>query len=186
MFSVQMQVEALARLHALCPLCPEAFLAEGGQHVMLQLLGLDPAANAPVVGATLRNLSHLVQHAPEMAEVLGEGGGLRPVLQLLRVPGTAQSTRRLCLLLLASLCRVNVDNFRRLRHEQGVQALLSVLSDCKAVDPTLPSTYVVAALDAVWACVAADRKNTARFLVEDGMDILLDLLEVSHTFGGLL
>ena len=52
------------------------------------------------------------------------------------------------------------------------------LARCRAADPTLPSAYVVAVLDAVWTCVAPDRKNTAKFLVEEGMDVLLDLLEV--------
>jgi hypothetical protein len=36
----------------------------------------------------------------------------------------------------------------------------------------------VAVLDAVWAAIVPDRKNTARFLVEDGLDKLCDLLEV--------
>eukprot|EP00983_Pelagomonas_calceolata_P046614 1140266-Pelagomonas_calceolata.AAC.4 len=35
----------------------------------------------------------------------------------------------------------------------------------------------VAVLDVIWACVVPDRKNTARFLVEDGLDALLSLLE---------
>jgi len=36
----------------------------------------------------------------------------------------------------------------------------------------------VAVLDVIWTCVVPDRKNMARFLVEDGLDALLSLLEV--------
>ena len=37
----------------------------------------------------------------------------------------------------------------------------------------------MAVLDLIWTCIIPDRKNTARFLVEDGLDALLSLLEVS-------
>lgn len=36
----------------------------------------------------------------------------------------------------------------------------------------------VAVLDLVWMSIVPDRKNMAHFLVEDGLDALLSLLEV--------
>jgi hypothetical protein len=93
-------------------------------------------------------------------------------------PVQAQGIRHSALLLLASLCRHNTENLRRLRHEGGVAALLAQLERAKAADPTLPSPVTVAVLDAVWAAIIPDRKNSARFLVEDGLDKLCDLLEV--------
>lgn len=64
--------------------------------------------------------------------------------RLLFVSGVClQSSRHYCLLLLASVCRVNAENLRRLRHEQGVVVLLEQLARCKEADPTLPSAYTV-------------------------------------------
>lgn len=230
-----LRAAALARLHALAPLAPEAYLAEDGPGVVLRLLGSCLAPGH--VEAALRHLHRLVASAPEMAEVLGAAGGTRVLLDLLQDGSRPEGVRHFCLLLLAALCRLNGENLRRLRHESGVAVLLAQvrvwrgvcsgrlggrafgrdaqaagtgvllaqvyvrigrvdnllpltstsprntwpqLARCRGADPALPSPYTVAVLDALWACVVPDRKNAARFLVEDGLDALLELLEVGR------
>lgn len=44
----------------------------------------------------------------------------------------------------------------------------------------MPSPFLVAILDAIWTAIVSNRKNTARWLVVDGMAALLDILEGCH------
>lgn len=59
-----------------------------------------------------------------------------------------------------------------------VQVLLTQLASLQTLDQTLPSPLAVAVLDAVWRCLVQDRNSLARFLVGQGLDLLLSFLEV--------
>lgn len=173
-----LRASALSRLFSLAPMLPDGYLAEDGPGVLLRFLstGVTPAH----VEGALRHLHSLMASAPEMAEALGGGGAIRVLLGLLQDGARHEGVRHYCLLLLALMCRLNTENSRRLRHEGGVAVLLGQLARCRSMDPTLPSPYTIAMLDALWTCVVPDRKNAARFLVEDGLDGLLELLEIGN------
>ncbi|KAF5830681.1 hypothetical protein DUNSADRAFT_14196 [Dunaliella salina] len=209
-----LRAAALARLHALAPLCPEVYVEEGGPQVLLRFLGTS-VHPAHMEGA-LRHLHHLVvskrgcSWASSLAgdggmeEILGAAGGVSVLVMLLQQEASNASfsehhvsyMRALCLSVFQSTrnsgpvtsraqslygtapCANN--NLRRFRHEGGVAMVLSQLARCESADRTLPSPYTVAVLDVIWACVVPDRKNTARFLVEDGLDALLSLLEIGN------
>lgn len=94
------------------------------------------------------------------------------------------------LMLLSTLCdpalsspeegRLLPENLRRLRKAEGIPVLLNRLELIQSLDPTLPSAFALACFGAIWSCVVPDRKNAARFLVAEGMDLLLDALERGH------
>ncbi|EFJ42961.1 hypothetical protein VOLCADRAFT_96890 [Volvox carteri f. nagariensis] len=73
-----------------------------------------------------------------------------------------------------------IPNQRRLRKADGVRALLTALARLRALDPLLPAPYAVAVLDCVWASIVPDRKSTAKFLVEQGLDHVLKHLEAGN------
>ena len=54
------------------------------------------------------------------------------------------------------------------------------LSRLRMLDPTLPSAFGLATLDAARKCIIADRKNLLHFLVADGMRSVLDILECAN------
>jgi len=242
-----LRAAALARLHALAPLCPEVYVEEGGPEVLLR--SLSTSVHSAHMEGALRHLHHLVVSKPSstwasslvgdggMEGILGAAGAVSVLLMLLQDGSRPEGVRHCCLLLLAALCRTgsgstgtqvrnmigeaNIQsqrssftsaqhtnqhlgnslsstrnsgpvtgreaspspansNLRRFRHEGGVAMVLSQLARCESADRTLPSPYTVAVLDVIWACVVPDRKNTARFLVEDGLDALLSLLEIGN------
>jgi hypothetical protein len=168
---------ALSVLHRVAPIMVEQYLSHGGIRTALLLLAVCPV---PVhVEAALHHLHVLCAAAPEMAEALGEAGCVGILLDLAqsKVAAWPEPLRQAALQLLALVCQVNVENQRRLRKANGVPILLQQLSEACTVDPTLPSPLALAVLDAVWSGIVPDRKNVAKFLVSDGMDLLLSMLE---------
>jgi len=171
---------ALSALQRLAPLAVDLYLSLGGVPVLLSMLA---NCTVPVhVEAGLCHLNMLVAAAPEMAEVLGTEGAMPLLLDIVQcaVAIWPEGLRQAALQLLALMCSVNAENRRRLRKSQGLEVLVGQLANAAALDPTLPSQLALATLDAVWSGIVPDRKNVARFLVADGMDLLLSFLETGN------
>eukprot|EP00195_Chlamydomonas_chlamydogama_P007748 CAMPEP_0202890108 /NCGR_PEP_ID=MMETSP1392-20130828/615_1 /ASSEMBLY_ACC=CAM_ASM_000868 /TAXON_ID=225041 /ORGANISM="Chlamydomonas chlamydogama, Strain SAG 11-48b" /LENGTH=1052 /DNA_ID=CAMNT_0049573609 /DNA_START=191 /DNA_END=3349 /DNA_ORIENTATION=- len=177
---------ALSSLYRVAPLAAESYVAVGGLSELVAFVRSSHGQNVLTqhTEGALRHLYCMCQDVPDLAESFG-AEGLVPVLldivQDVSSPGSAggqpEGVRHFALMLLSLLCTVNAENLRRLRKAQGVAVLLDQLQRLIRADPTLPSPFAVAVLDAVWCCVVPDRKNLARFLVDEGMDALLSLLE---------
>ena len=170
---------ALSMLQRIAPISVELFLSSGGIPVVLAMLAHCDVPSH--VEAAVKLLNALCSCAPAMAEELGSGGAVSLVLELvLRRPGWPDSVSQSALLLLALMCTGSGENQRRLRKAQGVSVLLDRLTQISTLDATLPSPLVLATLNAVWCCIVPDRKNVAKFLVAEGMDTLINLLERGH------
>eukprot|EP00798_Chlamydomonas_sp_ICE-L_P020377 gene20377-27148_t len=136
--------------------------------------GLGPS-KGHILGA-LRHMHRLCVAVPAACETLGAQGAIPMLIDLVRQAPQASpkpdgGIRHLSLLLLSALAPA-----------PPWRGATPQTSDAfgKRADPTLPSTYAVALLDAIWKCVVPDRKSTARFLVDEGLDILLQVLEVGN------
>ncbi|GLC35790.1 hypothetical protein PLESTB_000494500 [Pleodorina starrii] len=167
--------------------------------------GAAAAAAAGHLEGALRHLHHLFTLVPEtrdgfgaaglipvllgiVADAVGNGGGAAAAggragsaggsaAAAAASGGQPEGVRHFALLCLNALCTVHAENQRRLRKAGGVGVLLGALARLRGLDPLLPAPYAVAVLDCVWAAVVPDRKSTARWLVERGMDHVLSHLE---------
>ncbi|KXZ56694.1 hypothetical protein GPECTOR_1g625 [Gonium pectorale] len=175
---------ALRHLHRLFSMVPESRDAAGVVGLIPVLLGIahdtggsaDGTGGGSVGGALMRMKSAANSAGGGMAAgtfssaaSVGGGGaasGAQP-----------ESVRHFALLCLTALCSVHAENQRRLRKAGGVTVLLSALARLRSLDPLLPAPYAVAVLDCIWGAVVPDRKSTARFLVDQGLDYLLNHLE---------
>ncbi len=174
-----LQSTALSALHQLAPLSTEQYVSCGGIATVLALMAHSEKPSH--VEATLRHLHALCSASADVAEELGAAGATGVLMQLVQErPGWPEGARLAALLMLSALCSASAENQRRLRKAEGVAVLVAQLSLACALDPSLPSPFALAVLDAIWSCVVPDRKNVAKFLVADGMDLLLNLLERSH------
>uniref|UniRef100_A0A061QTH0 Flagellar associated protein n=1 Tax=Tetraselmis sp. GSL018 TaxID=582737 RepID=A0A061QTH0_9CHLO len=165
--------------HALALMVPAAFRAAGADVAVLQLANNESSHR--LLGLALQVLRAAATHAPAR-DALGEGGAMVTALNLLcdvEAPWP-ESIRCWAAILLGDLCHAHERNQVLFRKADGVVLLQQTLVDLRAKDSTLPSKLVLAVLRAVWNCIAACRKNLVRFLAMDGMDALLDILEVGH------
>ncbi|KAG2499310.1 hypothetical protein HYH03_002888 [Edaphochlamys debaryana] len=166
---------ALRHLHRLFTLVPESRDAFGAAGLIPVLLGvvMDSVGSGGGGGAlgnhvgTLGATTSLGSLSTFGADrLMAQGNGSQP-----------EPVRHFALLCLTALCTVHAENQRRLRKAGGVSVLAGCVAKLKGLDPLLPAPYAVAVLDCVWAAVVPDRKSAARFLVEQGMDLLLNHLE---------
>ena len=58
-----------------------------------------------------------------------------------------------------------------------MDALLACLKSLRGLDPLMPSPFGVALLECVWDSVLPDKKSLARFLIGEGLEHLLALLD---------
>ncbi len=188
---------ALSKLHTVSPLCPEEYERAGGAGTLLAFVSSSNPGAAHMEGA-LRHMHRLFQMVPETRDAFGAAGLIPVLLGVVNdsvgsgtgggalgntgaaSAGQPEPVRHFALLCLTVLCTVHAENQRRLRKAQGVGVLLAALSKLRGLDPLLPSPYAVAVLDCLGAAVVPDRKSAAHFLVERGLDHLLNHLEVGN------
>lgn len=161
---------ALRHLHHLFTLVPETRDAFGTAGLIPVLLGLVNDTGSPTVGGRASftsivssGITHPVNSAT--AVTTADGGG------------QPEPVRHFALLCMTALCTVHAENQRLLRKADGVAVMLGALSKLRALDPLLPAPYAVAVLDCLWASVVPDRKSAAKFLVDQGLDLVINHLE---------
>ncbi|GFR41272.1 hypothetical protein Agub_g1947 [Astrephomene gubernaculifera] len=175
---------ALRHLHRLFVLVPETRDSLGGAGLIPVLLGVvrDSVGSGAGGGGALGHVGaggggggsgglSAAGSSSFVAGGTGGGGGGGGA------SGQPEPVRLFALLCLTALCTVHAENQRRLRKAGGVGVLLSALAKLRGLDPLLPAPYAIAVLECIWAAVVPDRKSTARFLVDQGMDQLLNHLE---------
>mmetsp|Transcript_28281 Transcript_28281/g.34349 ORF Transcript_28281/g.34349 Transcript_28281/m.34349 type:complete len:858 (-) Transcript_28281:68-2641(-) len=174
-----LQKQALATLHRLVPLDPASFQAMEGNDLLLKFI-MEVTDN-DLLQAALR-LLRLNSSLPVFKEELGELGALELALEMFTNPGSAHSSREHAVAILSLLCtdmEVNQKIFRKL---EGIKAVKNALVGLKDVDHTLPTAYATQVVDCLWNAIVANRKTLARFLAMDGMEALMDLLEVCNAY----
>eukprot|EP00873_Tetraselmis_striata_P001553 jgi/Tetstr1/421817/TSEL_012718.t1 len=174
------QEVAEGQLCRLVTIDPGAFLEFGGPDTLLQLVAYEN--DAGLLEGALKVLQASAAAAAALRDKLGAGGMLPTALNLLCDTERAwpESVRRLAAVILGDLCQQHEANQAEFRRAEGVALLQQKLIELRSEDPTLPSKLTLVVLRAVWNCVIGSRKNMVRFLVSDGLDALLDVLEAGH------
>lgn len=181
---------ALTCLHSLSPLAAADYERDGGIRVLVDYLSVACASEMGSGGfaqaeTALRHVHKLLVSSSRAKDAFG-AAGLVDVL-VMHVQDAApecqpaqEGVLHFGALCLSALCSMHAENARRVRKAGGIPALQAQLLRLQGQDPLLPSPLAVALLEAIWTCVVPDRKSLAHFLVAEGMDQLLNLLECSH------
>ena len=172
---------AIAVLHQISPISSDQFLTVGGIAMVITFI-----ANCPVpshVEAALKQLHALCSAKPQIVEELGACNTFATILSMIQVESSwPDSLRQSAFLLLSVMCSACEENQKRFRKAQGITVLLDQLEQIAAeLDATLPSPLALAVLNSVWCCIMPNKKNSAIFLVSDGIDLLLNHLETGNS-----
>jgi hypothetical protein len=166
---------ALRQVSKLALLAPEAYVEAEGPRIMLDFLSAGRGREH--TEAVLRHLHSAAAGSRELCDALGAAGLVEGVLAVAQDGGQPEPLRQFALMTLTALCDGHEPHMRRYRKAGGVEAAIGLLRLCRQMDQTLPAPFVLAALHLVWTAIAPDRKATALFLVQDGLDELLSLIE---------
>jgi hypothetical protein len=113
---------------------------------------------------------------PGYVDEIGEAG-VRHVINCF-TDSTTMSLRQLCGSVLSSFCSGHKANQRAFRKHGGVELLVKHI----AYNPeeTLENflSFEVCVIDSVWSCIVGNLKNEQRFIDQDGLFNLLEVLEV--------
>jgi hypothetical protein len=113
---------------------------------------------------------------PAYVDEIGEAG-VRHVINCF-TDSTTMSLRQLCASVLSSLCSGHKANQRAFRKHGGVELLVKHIS--YNPEETLENflSFEVCVIDCVWSCIVGNVKNEQRFIDQDGLFNLLEVLEV--------
>jgi len=174
-----LQACSVEQLQRLVAIDPPAFLKGAAELTVLQFANNEN--DHVLLEGALKVLRVAATDGP-LRTVLGEEGAIVTMLNLLcdMQAQWPEPIRVLAAIVLGDLCDGHEPNQTAFRKADGVLLVQQKLTELRAVDPSLPSKLVLVTLRALWSCVVQNRKNTVRFLVSDGIDAMLDLLEVGH------
>ena len=180
-----LQLQALSVLAGLATQAPERFSQMDGMSVAVQFVqsacSLDildnPAPDLELRGAALKLILH-TSGLLDFPDQLGELGAVEAMLSLFSDTAVPIEMRRDALAIIACVCRGgHEENQTVFRKAGGVEAL----RDCLRYDTSEAvnnNFLIVAVVDAVWSVVVGNRRSEARLLHLEGVEALLDLLEV--------
>jgi len=119
-----------------------------------------------------------------LADELGRSGGIRAALHFLSSRDAPESMRVDCCRALVRLCAAEgahgTRNITRLRREGGVKTIVNLLFACAQDEQSVLSSLLIALISVVWECIVPSKRSLARFLAYEGIEALLDLVEVAN------
>lgn len=180
-----LQLQALSLLCTLVPLSPQVYERLGGNKTTLTFLQVASSPNVLNQVVSDIELQHaalkLLLHSCNLMDFqdrLGDYGAIQAMLDLFEDGSVPIAVRRDAVSVISRMTtnghQTNQDSFRR---SEGVAALKSCLNYSKE-DALSNNFLIVAVVGAVWNAVVGNRRSEARLLQLEGVDALLDLLEV--------
>jgi hypothetical protein len=179
------QVEMIQRqiftvLQDLCPKIPKFYSQMKGNEKVLAYLN-DPRNSWELRGMALELLC-AVSTMDGQAEDVGELGCVEMMVKLFHSDGIMESKIMVnACVLLSNICygdgQEDNKNQVRLRKNGGVEILRERIR-WSPEDSLSAQDKAIAIIGAVWGCVVGNRRSEARFLKLEGVDALLDMVEV--------
>mmetsp|Transcript_8913 Transcript_8913/g.11809 ORF Transcript_8913/g.11809 Transcript_8913/m.11809 type:complete len:1206 (+) Transcript_8913:188-3805(+) len=194
-----LQQQALSVLLNLAPRAPGRFRALGGHVITLRLLDPSVSGTSDLAQSAMMLLLSVVG-LPDIQEELVRLDAMRIMLARFMDHSALPSLRADAVCILSRLCKNSKENQVEFRHLGGVESLISALkeycaqrsrtvadrkkknavgSDTSSTDKL--DTLIIHAVDCLWNATVNNKKSESRFLSADGMDAVLDLLEVCPT-----
>jgi len=175
------QQQVFTVLQELCPRAPHFFSQLKGNDVVLAYLS-DPQNSWELRGMAL-DLLCVISRLDGQAEDLGELGCVEMMVDLCHGSLQPKILVNACILL-TNICggdgQEDNKNQVRLRKGGGVEVLRERIR-WSPEDSLAAKDQVIAIIGAVWSCVVGNRRSEARFLKLEGVDALLDMVEVCPT-----
>merc|ERR1719247_2004008 len=175
-----LQVQSLDSLFHITQCMPEA-IREAPQGIMCVLLLLETAMGFQQYDEGLQRkclllLLAAMKKARSYVDDIGEAG-VRIVVNCFTDSST-MGIRQLCASVLSALCSGHKANQRAFRKNGGVELLVKHIQ--YKPEETLENflSFEVCVIDAVWSCIVGSAKNEQRFIDQDGLFQLLEVLEV--------
>jgi len=180
-----LQMQALSLLTSLVPLSPDEYRRHNGNEIVLNFLQMASSPNVLKQSAPDMELQHqalrLLHHTCTLGDFqsqLGELGAIEVMLRIFNNPENPTVMRRDAISVISHMCSSgHEENQTRFRRANGVESLIPCLSYIKA-DAVSNNFLIVASVGCVWNAVVGCRRSEARLLHQEGIDSLLDLLEV--------
>jgi hypothetical protein len=174
-----LQVQSLDSLFHITKSMPES-IREAPQGILCVLRLLETAMGFQQYDEGLQRKCLLLLLAamakPGYVDDIGEAG-VRIVVNCFTDSST-MGIRQLCASVLSALCSGHKANQRAFRKNGGVELLVKNIS--YKPEDTLENflSFEVCVIDAVWSCIVGNVKNEQRFIDQDGLFNLLEVLEV--------
>jgi hypothetical protein len=180
-----LQLQALSLLCLIVPLDYAAYDGLGGSETVAQYMRV--ASSPDVLGnvnidselqnASLKVLLHTCK-LKNFKTQLGEAGSIETMLDLFTDPSKPGTVRRDAISVISRMCAGgHVANQQRFRRAGGVAALRDSLG-YKKEDAAKNNFMIFAVVSCIWNVVIGNRQSEARLVDIEGVDALLDLLEV--------
>ncbi|KDO33711.1 hypothetical protein SPRG_19321 [Saprolegnia parasitica CBS 223.65] len=170
-----LQVLALNVLSNLTALVPERFVAVNGHVVILEFV---TAATDPEACAVALLILMQVVTTPTLQQDIGDISGVEAMLALFCNTSHPCSIRRTAITICSQLCAHHEDNQARFRRANGINVLLQSMR-FNPSDAVRQDNLIVAIVGCVWSSIIGNPDNEIAFIQSEGVDNLLDLLELA-------
>ncbi|KAF0692652.1 Aste57867_16291 [Aphanomyces stellatus] len=167
-----LQTLALNVLSNLTPAMPSLFLANQGHAILLDFVQKSNDQEACAIALLL-----FLQLVPEMQTDLGDIGGVDVMLELFTSLDRACAVRRTAISVCGALCRQHPANQVRFRRAHGVSILGKHLH-FEPAHAVSQDNLIIAVVGCVWASVIGNPESEIALIQTEGVDNLLDLLEI--------
>ncbi|ETW07604.1 hypothetical protein H310_02080 [Aphanomyces invadans] len=170
-----LQVMALHVLSALVPRMPELFVELHGHVVLLEFVQTSRDEEASALALQLCH--ELVLTSPDMQTDVGSIGGVEVMITLFADASRACLVRRTAIAVCGAMCRDHNANQTRFRRADGV-AVLSLHLHFEPAHAVSQDNLIVAVVGCIWSSVIGNAESELCLIQSEGVDNLLDLLEV--------
>ena len=167
-------VSLAASKHANTDLFPTATTAKPRQHIARRNVTLHCFQ---VLLNALHLMCHTILAIPNAASSLGKLQAIPFLISIFSDHEYSLRTRTLVLHILAAMCEGDEENQALFRRADGVKMLIEEMREGLAEIKKLEQWYI-AVVECMWSAVMGNKRCEARLFAVDGVDALLDLLDI--------
>lgn len=173
------RLSALKLLTSLSETGAQHFVDSNGHRILLDFIK-DQQEDKQVLLNALHLMCHTILAIPNAASSLGQIEAIPFLTGVFSDHEHSLRTRTLVLHILAALCDENEENQTLFRRADGVKNIIEEMRDGLGELRKLEQWYI-AAVECLWSAVMGNKRCEARLFAIDGVDALLDLLDVAPT-----
>jgi len=171
-----LRLSALKLLSCLSEPGARHFVESNGHRILLDFVK-DQQEDEKVLLNALHLMCHTILAVPNAASSLGQIKAIPFLTSVFSDHAHSLQTRTLVLHILAALCESDEENQALFRRKGGVKMLVEEMREGFDEIQKLEQWYI-AVVECLWAAVMGNKRCEARLFAIDGVDALLDLLDI--------
>eukprot|EP00002_Diphylleia_rotans_P023212 TRINITY_DN4562_c0_g2_i4.p1 TRINITY_DN4562_c0_g2~~TRINITY_DN4562_c0_g2_i4.p1 ORF type:complete len:781 (-),score=150.22 TRINITY_DN4562_c0_g2_i4:939-3281(-) len=172
-----LQLHALTILDCLIAHSPETYQRLDGNHLLLTYIM--EHSNDEFRVPAMRLLLHTCHH---FRAELGSEGAVYMMLTLFKDHSNSETVRTHAVSIISKLCEGSEQNQNFFGKEGGVNTILAYMNYHPESALRLQDTFITCVVDCVWNAVVGHKRNEARFITQQGIDAIFDMLENSPDY----